>query len=55
MELLGKSSSNDTSNIGMIPSASKRFCINFEEKCFNILTNNEQLNVLKGITNIQNR
>ena len=55
MELLGKSASNDTSNIGMLPSASKLFYINFEEKCINILTNNEWLNLLKVITNIQNR
>ena len=55
MELLGKSASNDTSKIGMLPNASNKISINFEEQCFNILTNNDRLNVLKGITKIQNR
>ena len=55
MEPLGNLTSNDTSNIGMLPSASKDVSIKFSEQCFNILTNDDRLNGLKGITEIQKR
>ena len=48
MELMGKLASNDTKNIGMLPSASKYVSINFADQCLHILNNNEILNWLKG-------
>ena len=47
MELLGKSASNDTSNIRMLSSASNNVSIDFEEQCLKIITNNDRLNGLK--------
>ena len=53
MELIGKLSSNDTSEIGMLPSASKYVSIKFEYQCIHILNNKERLNRLKSITKIK--
>ena len=55
MELLGKLSSNDTSKIGTLPSASKEISINFSEQFLNIITNNDWLNGLKSITKMYKR
>ena len=44
MELLGKLASNDTSNIGIITSASKYVSIKFAETFTLILNNNNRLN-----------
>ena len=41
MELIGKLGSNDTTNIGIIPSASKYVSINFVDRCINIMNNKE--------------
>ena len=54
MELLGKLRSNDTSNIGMIPSASKYVSVNFSEQCLHIISKNDTFNGLKGITKMIN-
>ena len=53
MELMGKLSSNDTTNIGMLPSASKYVSINVVYQCLHILNNKERLNGLKGGTKMQ--
>ena len=53
IELMGKLASNDTKNIGMIPSASKDVSINFVDQCLHILKNKEILNGLKSSTKIQ--
>ena len=48
MELIGKSGSNDTTKIVIIPSGSKSVFIKFADQCLHILNNKETLNVLKG-------
>ena len=53
MKLMGKLASNDTTNIGMLPSASKYVSIKFANQCLHILNNKEVLNGLKGSTKIQ--
>ena len=55
MELIGKLSSNDTSNIGMLPSALKYVSIKFAYQCIYILNNKERLNRHKDITKNQTR
>ena len=55
MELIGKLSSNDTSEIGILPSASKDVSIKFSDQCIHIINNKESLNGLKGITRIQKK
>ena len=55
MEPLGKLSGTDTSNIRMLPSASKDFSIKFSEQCLQIIYNKYRLNGLKGSTKIQMR
>ena len=55
MELLGKLASNDTSNIVMLPSASKSVSVKFVEKYLHIPNNNYRLHRLKGDTKMQNR
>ena len=55
MEILGKLESNDTSIIGKIPSASRYVYIKIPEQFLHMITYNEQLNVLKGITKMQKR
>ena len=55
MELIVKLESNDTSNIGMLPSDSKDVYIKFSDQFIHILNNKERLNELKGSTKIQNR
>ena len=50
MEPIGKLVSNYTTNIGMLPSASKYFSVKFVDQCLHILNNIERLNGLKGIT-----
>ena len=54
LELIGKLASNNTKNIGMLPSASKEASIKFADQCLHILNNKEILNGLKGNTKIQN-
>ena len=53
MELIGQLSSNETSNIRIISSASNSYSIKFAEQCLHILTNNERLNIIKGSKKIQ--
>ena len=53
MELMGRLASNDTTNIGMLPNASKYVSINFSDKCLHILNNKEILNGLKVSTKMQ--
>ena len=48
MEIIGKLSSNNTSKIGIIPSASKDVIIHFSDQCIHILNNKYRLNGLKG-------
>ena len=55
MELIGKLASNDTSKIGMLPSASEDIPIKFSDQCIHIITNKEILNGFRGRTNIKNR
>ena len=50
MELMRKSASSDTTNIGMLTSASKYAAINFADQCIHILNNEELLNGFKGST-----
>ena len=53
MKPLDKSVSNDWSKIGILPSASNNFSINFSEACLQIITNSYRLNELKVSTKIQ--
>ena len=53
MELIGKLGSNNTTNIGILPSASKYVSIKFSDQCLHILNNKEILNGIKGIKKIQ--
>ena len=48
MELIGKLASNDTSNLGMLSSASKYVAIKFEDQCIHMINNKEIWNGLKG-------
>ena len=50
MELMGKSASSYTTNIGMLPSAYKYVSVNFADQCLHILNNKERLNGLKDST-----
>ena len=52
---MGKLASNDTTNIGMLPSASKDICIKFSDQCLHILNNKDILNGLKGSTKMKKR
>ena len=54
MELIGKLASNNTSNIGMLPSASKDISVKLSYQCINIINNKERLNGLKGSTKMKN-
>ena len=53
MELIGKLESNVTSNIGILPSASKYASIKFLDQCIHIINNKDRLNGLKGSTHMQ--
>ena len=53
MKLIGKLASNDTSKIGMLPSASKDISVQFADQCIHILNNKDRLNGLKGSTKMQ--
>ena len=55
MELIGKLTSNDTKNIGMLPSASKGVYVKFSDQCIHIFNNKDRLNGLKGSTKMQER
>ena len=55
MDIIGKLYNNNTSNIGMFPSASKDVSIKFVDQCIHIINNNKILNGLKGSTTIQKR
>ena len=48
MELIGILESNDTTKIGMLPSASKYVSNKFSDQCLHILNNTERLNGIKG-------
>ena len=55
MELIGKLVINNTTNIAILPSASKYVSITFADQCLHVLNNKERLNGLKGSTKIQER
>ena len=55
MELMSKLASNDTTHIGMLPSASKYVSINFADQYLHILNNNKRFNGLKGSIDTQKR
>ena len=55
MELIVKLASNNTSEIGMLPSSSKDVLIKFAYQYIHILNIKEILNGIKGSKNIQNR
>ena len=55
MELIGKLGINDTTKIGILPSASKDVSIKFVDQCIHILNNKEILNSIKGSTKMKNR
>ena len=55
MELIAKSGSNNTTNIGMLPSASKDVSIIFSDQCIHAINKKETLNRLKGSINMKNR
>ena len=55
MKLIGKLLSNDTTKIGMLPSASTYFSIKFSDQCLHLLSNKEVLNGIKVSTNMQRR
>ena len=55
MELIGKLASNNTTNIYMLPSASKDVSIKFSDQYLHILNNKEILNGIKCITKMQKR
>ena len=50
MEPIGQLKSNNTSKIGMLPSASKYFSIKVLDKSLHIINNKYMLNGLKGST-----
>ena len=52
---MGTLASIDTTNIGMLPSASKYVSVDFAYQCLHILNNKERLNGLKGSTKMQTR
>ena len=54
-ELMVKLASNNTTNIEMLPSASKYVSIKFAGQCLHILNGKEILNGLKGITKMKKR
>ena len=49
MEPIDKLAGKDTSNIGMLPSASKYVSNKFADQCIHILNNKQRLNILKDI------
>ena len=53
MRLIGKLVSNDTTNIGILPGASKDASIKFSNKCLHILNNKEIFHGLKGSTKMK--
>ena len=55
MKLIGKLGSNNTTKIGMLPSASKDVCIQFTDQCLHILNKKIKLNGLKGSSKIKKR
>ena len=55
MELMGELSSNDTTHIGMLISASKNVSIKFADQYIHILNNKSKLNVLKGSTKMKKK
>ena len=55
MGIISKIASNDASNIGVLPSASKDVSIKFPEQCLHIINNKYSLNGLKGSKKMQNR
>ena len=55
MELIGKLASNNTSKIGMLPSASKYVSIKLSDQCIQNINNKDKLNGLKGNPKMKNR
>ena len=53
MKFFGYLKTNDISNIGINPCASKSCSINFAEQCLHILNHKSQLNWLKGRNKIK--
>ena len=54
MDLIGKLAINDTSNIGMIPSASKCVSIKCSDQSIKIINDKDRLNVLKVSQKVKN-
>ena len=52
---MGELAINNTTNIGMLPSASRYVSIKFSDKCLHILNNKEIFNGLKGSTKMKKR
>ena len=52
---MGKLAINGTTNIWMLPSASKYVSVNFADQCLHTFNNKEILNGLKGSTKMQKR
>ena len=55
MELIGQLSSNEISNIGMLPSAPKDVSVKFADQFIHIINDKYSLNGLKSSTKIQKR
>ena len=55
MEIIGKLGTNDTTNIGILPSVSKYVSVKFSEKCLHILNNKEIPNGIKCSKKMKNR
>ena len=53
LNLIDKLESNNTTKIGMIPSASKYVSVKFSDQCLHILNNKEIVNVFKGRSKIK--
>ena len=55
MEVIGKLASNNTTFIGILPSASKDVSIKFSDQCLHIINNKEILNGIKVSKKMQKR
>ena len=55
MQLIGKSSSNDISNLGMLPSMSNDIAVKFPYQCIHIQNDTDRFNGIKIGRKMQNR
>ena len=55
MEVIDKLGSNDTTNIGMLPSALKDVSVKFTDKCVHILDDKVKIKYTQRWQKIQNR